>query len=141
MDKKLKFVKVCLWIGIVLDGINVLLYLRPHLILGSIGLPATMLTPAAIYLLFHAGIFMLAWTTLLIWTLQSPVQRRFVLLLTVLVTVGIAASAVYLTTIENVAMAPLIPLLILPVLVGGLFTAGYFIAGSISRYKPSGRSP
>jgi hypothetical protein len=131
MDKKFKFVKTCLWVGIVLDGINVLLYLWPNLILGTIGLPAAMLTPAAIYLLFHAGIFMLAWTLLLIWTLREPIQRRFILLLTVLVTIGIAASAVYLITIEGIVIVNLLPLLVLPVLVGGLFTAGYLIASSI----------
>lgn len=74
---------------------------------------------------------MLAWTILLAWALQQPVQRRFILLLTVLVTVGMAASAIYLTTIESVAKIRTIPLLVLPILVGSLFTAGYFVAGSI----------
>ena len=141
MHSKLKFVKVCLWIGVILDGISALLYLRPNFILGSLGLPAAMLTPAAIYLLFHAGIFMLAWTILLIWTLQDPIQRRFILLLTVLVTIGLTASSVYLTTVDAVAIANLIPLLVLPVLVGGLFTTGYLIAGSIARDPSSAHGP
>jgi hypothetical protein len=99
--------------------------------LGSIGLSEETLTPAAIYLLFHAGIFMLAWTILLIWTLRKPVQRRFILLLTVLITVGMEASAIYLMTIESMARVKIIPLLVLPVVIGSLFAAGYFVAGSI----------
>ena len=74
---------------------------------------------------------MLAWTILLIWTLQKPIQRRFILLLTVLITVGMEASAIYLITVESIAKIQIIPLLILPVIVGSLFTAGYFVAGSI----------
>ncbi len=74
---------------------------------------------------------MLAWTILLIWTLQKPVQRRFVLLLTVLITVGMEASAIYLITVESIAKIQIIPLLILPVIVGGVFTAGYLVAGGI----------
>jgi len=131
MDRKTKFVKFCLWAGIILDGINVFLYLFPNIMLNSIGLSEESLTPAAIYLLFHAGIFMLAWTILLIWTLQKPVQRRFILLLTVLITVGMEASAIYLITVESIAKIQIIPLLILPVIVGSLFTAGYFVAGGI----------
>ena len=95
------------------------------------GLPEEMLTPAAIYLLFHAAIFMLAWTVLLIWTLRDPINRRFVLLLTVLVTLGMEASAIYLLTVEGIARQPIIPLLILPLCVGSLFAAGYVVTGSI----------
>ncbi len=131
MDRKTKFVKFCLWTGIILDGINTFLYLFPNIMLNSIGLSEATLTPTAIYLLFHAGIFMLAWTILLIWTLQQPVQRRFILLLTVLITVGMEASALYLITVGSIAKIQIIPLLILPVIVGSLFTAGYFVAGGI----------
>lgn len=66
---------------------------------------------------------MLAWTILLIWTLQKPVQRRFILLLTVLITIGMEASAIYLITVKSTAKIQTIPLLILPVIVGSLFTA------------------
>lgn len=132
MDKKFYFVRFCLWTGIILDALSFLLYLFPNTLLASMGLPKEMLTPAAIYLLFHAAIFMLAWTILLIWTLRDPIQRHFVLLLTVLVTIGMEASAIYLLTVDGIAKAPIIPLLVLPLCVGGLFAAGYFVAGSIS---------
>lgn len=99
--------------------------------LGSMGMSQDMLTPAAVYLLFHAGVFKLAWTILLVWALLEPVARRFVLLLTVLITVGIEASAVYLLVVENTAVRAIIPLLILPVVIGGLFAAAYCAAGSI----------
>ncbi len=131
MDRKIKFVQFCIWTGIILDGINVFLYLFPNMMLGSLGMSEEMLTPVATYLLFHAGIFMLGWTILLIWTLKKPIQRRFILLLTVLITVGMEASAIYLLTVESVTDAKIIPLLILPMLVGSLFAAGYFVAGSI----------
>ena len=133
MDKKTKFVKFCLWVGIILDGSTVFLYLFPNLMLNSMGLPKDALSPVAIYLLFHAGIFMLAWTLLLIWTLQKPIQRRFVFLLTVLVVVGLEASAIYLMTVESIDKAGVIPLLVLPAIAGSLFTAGYFVTGSIKK--------
>ncbi|MGC1376642.1 MAG: hypothetical protein WA821_10475 [Anaerolineales bacterium] len=132
MDGKIRFIQLVLWVGIILDGINVILYLFPSVMLGSIGLPGGMLTPVATYLLFHAGVFMLAWTILLVWAFQKPVARRFILLLTVLITLGMEASAIYLLTVEGIAKAGVIPLLILPVIVGSLFAAGYFIAGRIS---------
>lgn len=131
MNRKIKFVQFCIWTGIILDSINVLLYLFPNMMLDSLGLADEMLTPVAIYLLFHAGIFMLGWTILLIWTLKEPIQRRFILLLTVLITVGMETSAIYLLTVESLAQAKIIPLLILPVVIGSLFIAGYIVAGSI----------
>jgi len=131
MDNKNRFVKFCIWIGILLDGSIVLLYLLPGIMLNSMGLSADMLTPATIYILFQAAILMLSWTILLAWTLQKPGQRRFVLLLTVLITVGMEASAIYLLTVENIVKLRIIPLLILPVIIAGLFTAAYLVAGSL----------
>lgn len=131
MDRKTGFVQSVLWIGIILDGIAAILYLLPSIMLGSLGISKELLTPVALYLLFHAGVFVLAWTILLIWTLQRPVARRFILLLTVLITVGMEASAIYLLTVDSIAKARVIPLLVLPVVVGSLFTAGWFVAGDI----------
>ncbi len=131
MAQKFKFIQFCLWTGIILDGISFLFYLFPNILLASMGMPKGMLTPAAIYLLFHAAIFMLAWTILLIWALRDPIPRRFILLLTVLVTIGMAASAGYLFTLEGLKKAPIIPLLVLPLCVGSLFAAAYVVAGSV----------
>ncbi len=33
MNRKIKFVRACIWAGIILDGVNVVLYLFPSLIL------------------------------------------------------------------------------------------------------------
>jgi len=133
MKTKFKFLRFCLWTGIILDGISFVLYSFPNILLASMGLPGEMLTPAAIYLLFHAAVFMLAWTILLIWALRNPISRRFVLLLTVLVTIGIEASAIYLFTVEGIAKAPIIPLLVLPLCVGILFIAAYVVADNLEK--------
>jgi len=130
-DKKTSFIRVALWIGIILDAISALLYAFPAVLLSSLGFSKTMLTPVAVYVLFHSGIFMLAWTILLIWVLKKPIARRFILLLTVLITAGIAASAVYLLTVEGISIAGAIPLLITPVVAGSLFTAAFIISGKI----------
>ena len=84
MDRKTRFVRGVIRLGILLDGLSVLPYVVPRVMLAPLGVSEAMLTPVAAYLLFHAGTFMLAWTILLAWALQAPAARRFVLLLTVL---------------------------------------------------------
>ena len=128
---KIRFIRVVLWIGIILDGVSAILYVFPKVMLAPLGFPKTMLNPVTIYLLFHAGVFMLAWTILLVWVLKNPIARRFILLLTVLVTAGISASALYLLTVEGIAIPGVIPLLILPVVAGSLFTAAYIASRKI----------
>jgi hypothetical protein len=47
------------------------------------------------------------------------------------------ASAIYSMTVESIAKIQIIPLLILPVIIGILFTAGYFVAGGIESKRHS----
>ena len=137
----MKFVRGVVWLGIVLDAISAAMYCAPRLLLAPLGLSIELVTPAATYLLFHAGIFMAAWTILLAWVLADPIGRRFVLLLTVLITAGMLASAIYLLSVDGIVIQGVIPLLAVPVIVGSLFSAAFIVAsrGALSRRTGSPR--
>jgi hypothetical protein len=123
----LKFIRFVYLFGAVLDAVNVFMYLAPGLFLSPLGISVSV-TPVLRYVLIHAAVLMLAWTLLLFWGYREPLARRGVLLLTVPISLGMEFSAWYLHIHAGVAIQRVLPMMILPLVVAGLFLSAWLKA-------------
>ena len=80
----------------------------------------------------YAAALMFGWTLLLLWAFWSPLERRFIAALTVVVIAGLAATEVVTAAAGLVSVGKLIPTLILQTILFGLFCFSY----ANSRRKP-----
>ncbi len=75
---------------------------------------------------------MLGWTVLLLWADRKPVERKGVLLITVLpVIAGLVLNEVLAVTSGYMHLAALAPVWCLQALLTALFLASYFLAPSL----------
>jgi hypothetical protein len=128
-DGRMIFVRAVIWFGIVEDFFSVVQYVFPEFMLKSFGID-TPITPVMRLLLIQAAALMGAWTLLLGWADQKPIQRRVVLLLTVPIALGMCYSFGYLIAVGVLARIWIL-FLLAPTLTAGLFLAAYLIACKI----------
>jgi cation transport ATPase len=139
-DKRIVFVRLVLWFGIIADFLNALQYIFPDsMILKPFGIH-DLITPFTRFTLTQAAALMAAWTLLLIWADRSPINRRGVLLLTVPIAIGIGYSLYYLVASGVVSKTSII-FLAGPMVTASLFFAAYLTACKIGRVDRSLPSP
>ncbi len=129
--KRIAFVRLVLWFGIVADFINFLQYVFPEsMLVNTFGITES-ITPFTRFIFIQAAALMAAWTMLLVWADRDPIQRRGVLLLTVPIAIGIGYSFYYLVA-SGVISKTWIVFLAAPVTTAGLFFAAYLTACQMS---------
>ncbi len=77
----------------------------------------------------YGASLMLGWTLLLLWAYQSPVERRGVALLTLVVIAGLVVTEVVAVAAGHLAAARLIPTWIIQAGLAYLFTTAYSRSG------------
>src|SRR5512133_958728 len=95
MRRTILLLRVSYWIGAVTDALAAIAMLFPDL--GGKVYGLSNFTPGADYryAMGSAASLMLGWTALLLWANRAPLERRFVLVLTVFpVIAGLAASEI-----------------------------------------------
>jgi hypothetical protein len=125
MNSKVLWLRISYWVGAVIDGFAAILMLFPKLFVSFVGIN---LTPdAGLYFgLRYGAPLMLGWTVLLIWADRRPLERKGVLLITLLpVVVGyvileIAAISTGISTFWR-----MFPNLVMQAMLIGLFTYSY----------------
>ncbi len=82
---------------------------------------------------------MLGWTFLLIWADRKPLERRFVMLLTVFpVVFGMVAGGIAAVALDMVAVDKMIPIWILQAVITTLFSYGYFGTRETAKQQAGG---
>jgi hypothetical protein len=89
LKEKLGLIKTAYWLGIVADAMWAIALLCPRIF--GILTNSSDFNPNLQFRLIMSigGILMLGWTILLIWAVQKPIERRFVILLTAVVVAGL----------------------------------------------------
>lgn len=117
-------------VGAAIDGLMVVVMLLPPRWGGRmLGLEAFSPGPDYRYAMALAAALMAGWTALLVWAARSPVERRAILLLTVLVVVGLMAANLYAVASGFVAFAGVAPTLAMQLGLCVLFVLGYRAGG------------
>lgn len=96
MDKEILFLRICYWIGAIMDALAGIEMLCSAL-LGNMspftGLGLTLEGGSEYrYAMAIAGTFMIVWTFILLWADRKPIERRDILVILVPVIIGIQLS-------------------------------------------------
>ncbi|RXH24599.1 hypothetical protein XH99_28215 [Bradyrhizobium nanningense] len=130
MRRTILLLRVSYWIGAVTDALAAIAMLFPSL--GSMVYGLSNFTPGADYryAMGSAASLMLGWTALLVWADRAPLERRFVLVLTVFpVIAGLAASEIAAIRAEFLPFASVVPTFVLQLALSALFLGSYVRAG------------
>lgn len=123
--KKLLWLRVAYWAGIILDAIAALQMLFPQLLLRAYNIR---LTPDAefTFAMRYGAPLMIGWTLLLFWADRRPVERKDVLLITAFpVIVGYMAMVAYAVAAGLATFGQVFPAWIMQSVLIVLFGIGY----------------
>lgn len=134
----MRFIKACFWIGAVVDLLASVPLLFPEVAKLMFGLPNLVVGEDYLYVSRIGAALMLGWTGLLVWGSQKPIERKAVLLLTVVpVLLGLFAASVAVVQSGLIAVIYMAPLWVFYALLGPAYLIAYFMAGQLER--PAGQ--
>jgi hypothetical protein len=108
---KIRLLKITFWIGAVTDALAAIVMIFPQLRVYIFGPENFLLTPANKFALGLGASLMIGWTVLLIWGSFKPIERRGLLIITVVpVITGIVIAQVYAVESGYIQLNKMIPL-------------------------------
>jgi hypothetical protein len=139
MGKRLLWLRIAYWAGIIADALVAALMVFPRLYVRFYAIDVV--PDAAFGLgLRRAAPLMAGWTVLLLWADRKPVERKVVLPMTACpVVVGYATYVVYATVAGFISLGQMVSSLVVEVLFAALFTVGYLNARAIESDVLAGR--
>jgi len=132
VNKKILWLRISYWVGAIVDGLAALQMLFPRLYTLT---SDTGFTPSAEfgYAMRSGAPLMIGWTVLLIWADRRPVERKGVLLITVIpVVIGVALNQITAIPIGISSVGATMLIWILQVVLIALFTFSYLNARSVN---------
>jgi hypothetical protein len=134
-ERTMLLIKLPYWLGIVADALWAVILLFPSVFALVMG--RADFVPDLQFRLVMAigGILMAGWTILLIWAVQSPIERRFVILLTAILVCGffvVALVGLLAGTQFNIWILAKTAILFITMVIS------YFLSGKYSSEIPSG---
>jgi len=127
MSRAIRWLRISYWVGALVDAVAAIQMLHMPLFRFGMGLPE--FTPGRDYdyAMGMGAALMLGWTALLVWADRSPLERRGVLLLTVLpVVLGLAANQARSVHAGFLPLPAVLPIWILQVGLCVLFLGSYW---------------
>ncbi len=136
IDRGVSFLRACFWIGVVADALASAPLLSPGVAKAMFALQTAPGGAAYLYVSRVGASLMLGWTLLLVWGSRRPVERRGVILLTVVpVLVGLLGSSVLAVDSGFIRMISMLPLWIFYALTIPLYVIAYHIAAGIEENR------
>lgn len=125
INPRILWLHIAYWVGIILDARAALYMVFPEF--NSHADPAFAASLPYRFAMAYGAALMAGWTALLFWADRKPVERRFVLVLTVCpVIVGLTLSRLVLTAAGKLPIPFTVASLALPVSLTVLFLFAYF---------------
>ena len=141
MRNRFAFLRFAYWFGAILDGAMIVPLLVPSVASAMLGIDAFHPGPDYRYASSVGAALMGGWTTLLVWGGLRPVERRDVLLLTVVpVVVGLVAAGGYAVSTGFVSLSHMAPTFVLQAMGIAIFLTAYAIAPSCASQSAPARS-
>jgi hypothetical protein len=126
MNRSIVFLRLAYWAGAILDAA-----MLPPMLVPSIGAKMYGIAdfhPGAEYryAMYVGASLMAGWTALLLWADRKPVERRGVILLTIIpVIAGLIAASLYTVASGLVTAGGILPILVLQVSLTAFFLGAY----------------
>jgi hypothetical protein len=128
------FIKVVCWIGVIGDLLTCLPLLFPEIARKMFGVADIMVTGEYLYVARIAAALMLGWTVLLIWVVLRPLERKGVLLLTLVpVMCGIVTAGILAVRSGLVPVSNMVPMWVFNGIIIIIFALAYYFATVLAR--------
>jgi hypothetical protein len=137
VKSSMTWLRISYWVGAVADGIvAAVMFAQAIFALPS---PLTRYLPETPYryAMGLAGSLMLGWTILLLWADRRPVERRGVLVITIVVILGLMGSSVFSLSAGFMPARSVVPVLIFQVALIAMFASSYVASRRAHEYKRS----
>lgn len=132
MEDRIRWLRISYWTGAVIDGLAALQLLVPNLFAATNRLPDFHPGIAYTYASGMAASLMLGWTMLLLWANRKPLERKGVLVITIVpVILGLVVTEVWATWSGFLVVSALVPVWILQVALIALFAFSYLHAKEV----------
>lgn len=126
-NDKIILLRICYWFGAILDGFMVIPMLFPNIGGTVFGIEHFNPGKDYQYAMMIGASLMLGWTVLLIWADRKPVERKGIILITVLpVIVGLALAGIFAVVSGLIKIDKMIPTWSLQTILFVLFLYSYF---------------
>lgn len=136
MKDRKRWLQISYWTGAVIDGLAALQLLVPNLFAAINRLPGFRPSLAYTYASGMAASLILGWTVLLLWATRRPLERRGVLVITVVpVILGLVVTEGWATWSGFLAVGALVPIWILQTALCALFAFSYLQARGAERFQ------
>jgi hypothetical protein len=132
MKNKTILLRICYWLGAILDGIMVIPMLFPRVGGAMFGIGNFNPGNEYRYAMMIGASLMLGWTILLIWADRKPLERKGVILITTIpVVIGMVLAGIFAVGVEMVKAERMIPTWILQTILLVLFPYSYFSTSKV----------
>jgi heme A synthase len=134
LNKRLTFVRVTYWIGIIGDLITCIPLIFPEVAKYIFGVNSISVTNEYLYVSRIAASLMFGWTCLLFWAVLKPVERRGILLVTICpVMCGLVIAGIIAVTSGLIPAASMVPIWIFNGIIIIIFALAYYFALLLAR--------
>jgi hypothetical protein len=134
MKRSIVFLRLAYWAGAILDAAMLPPMLVPSIGAKMYGIADFHPGPEYRYAMYVGASLMAGWTALLLWADRKPIERRGVILLTIIpVIAGLIAASLYAVASGLVTAGGILPILVLQVSLTAFFLGAYIH----SRPRPS----
>jgi len=114
-------------IGAILDALVAIQMFSPDILTFTTGVSSFAPTSNFLYASYMSGIMMISWSVLLIWGYIRPVERKDILLITILPVVGLMISGILSTTAGFLPWLTFVTYLAIQVFLVVLFATSYLL--------------
>jgi hypothetical protein len=129
MKKQILWLRISYWTGAIIDGLMLFPMLSPKIGGAMMGIKDFSPGPDYLYAMGIGASLMAGWTVLLLWADRKPVERKGILLITVVpVVVGLALAGIAAVTSGFVTFDSMLPRWIMQAGLLGLFGYSYIRA-------------
>ena len=127
MNNAIRWLRISYWTGAIIDGLAAVQMLVPALFAATNDLPTFRPSVEYRYAMGMGASLMLGWTALLLWADRKPVERRGILLITIMpVIVGMVVNELWAVVGAHfLPVRAVVPVWIVQVLLITLFALSY----------------
>jgi hypothetical protein len=126
MKRSIFLLRIAYWAGAAMDAAMLIPMLVPSIGGAMFGIADFHPGPEYRYAMYVGASLMAGWTVLLLWADRKPVERRCVILLTIIpVIFGMIGASLYLAASGWVAPVHILPMIVIQILLAVLFLTAY----------------
>ena len=132
---RLSMLRFCLLTGALLDFFGAAVFVFPSVLFRLYGLDPSLLTTPARAGFLAAGALMLGWSGILVWAERNPVERKGVLIITVVPAIaGLAAAEIYVVAVGLVTAGRMVGTLTVQAVLSMTFLCAYAVSKRSHRF-------